>query len=327
MNTPGAGEHFLIADIGGTNARFAMCEASSLDYQQGMTLTVKDHACLQGAIESYVEHQGLASTPKYMCLAVACPTHADQIKLTNSHWSFSQQALKKALGIQELWVINDYTALSHSLPYLSNEQLRSIGAANIKPNETLSVIGPGTGLGMGGLIYHQNSWAVLVSEGGHTDFAPSTELEIEILQFLLKRHTRVSIERLLSGMGVENIYQALAEILSLAATESDAQEIGLKALQGDHLAKQTFDVFLDILASTAGNSALALQAKGGVFIAGGIMPRMLDLLDEQRFRKRFENKGRFSEFMSEIATKIIIEKQPGLLGAAAFIRHLFMTPS
>lgn len=322
MQTLDSGEQLLIADIGGTNARFALCESGSLEHKQPMTLAVKDYPSLQLAIEDYLAKQNLTRSPKYACLAVACPTHEDKIKLTNSHWSFSQQALKKALGFEHLWAINDYTALSHSLPYLNHEQLHPIGDASFQENETLSVIGPGTGLGMGGLIYHQNSWAVLVSEGGHIDFAPSNQLEIEILQFLLKRHKRVSIERLLSGMGIENIYQALAEILSLDAEPISASEIGKKAQEGDELAKQTFDVFFGILASTAGNSALMLQAKGGVFIAGGIMPKLLDMLDEQAFRARFENKGRFSEFMAKVSTQIVIEKQPGLLGTAAFMRHL-----
>lgn len=325
MQALGSGEQLLIADIGGTNARFALCESGSLEHKQPMTLAVKDYPSLQLAIEDYLAKQNLECSPKYACLAVACPTHEDKIKLTNSHWSFSQQALKKALGFKQLWVINDYTALSHSLPYLSNEQLHTIGSLKPKENETLGVIGPGTGLGMGGLIYHQDTWAVLVSEGGHMDFAPSNELEIEILKFLFKRHSRVSIERLLSGMGIENIYQALGEILCLETTDISASEIGKKAQAGDGLAKQTFEVFFGILASTAGNTALMLQAKGGVFIAGGIMPKLLDILDADAFRKRFENKGRFSEFMAKISTQIVIEKQPGLLGSAAFVRHLVIT--
>lgn len=315
-------EPLLIADIGGTNARFALCRAGNVEHEHTMTLAVQDYESLRLAIEHYLENQSLPVSPKFACLAVACPTHNDLIKFTNSHWSFSKQALQKALKLEKLWVINDYTALAHGLPYFSGKQLHSIGKPKPKKQKTLAVIGPGTGLGMSGLIYHQNSWAVLVSEGGHVDFAPINKLEIDILQFLLKRHTRVSIERLLSGMGIENIYQALAEISGFNVEPLKASKIGEKAQAGDALAKQTFDVFFGILASTAGNAALTMQSKGGVFIAGGIMPKVLDLLDYDAFRKRFENKGRFSDFMADIATEVLIEKQPGLLGSAAFVKHL-----
>lgn len=315
-------EPLLIADIGGTNARFALCRAGKVEHEQTMTFAVQEYESLQLAIESYLQNQKLSASPKFACLAVACPTHNDLIKFTNSHWSFSKQELQKALNLEKLWVINDYTALAHGLPYFSGKQLHSIGKPKPKKQKTLALIGPGTGLGMSGLIYHQNSWAVLVSEGGHVDFAPTNKLEIDILQFLLKRHTRVSIERLLSGMGIENIYQALAEISGFNVEPLSASKIGEKAQAGEALAKQTFDVFFGILASTAGNAALMMQSKGGVFIAGGIMPKVLDLLDYDAFRKRFENKGRFSDFMADIATEVLIEKQPGLLGSAAFVKHL-----
>lgn len=326
MHQPQQGESLLIADIGGTNARFAIAKAGTLTHTNPMTLAVKEHASLQQAIEFYRHSQHIQNMPKLACLAVACPTHEDKIKLTNSHWSFLKSELKQALGFEHLWVINDYTALAHSIVHLTPEQKHRIGCATPRANQTLAVIGPGTGLGMSGLIYHQNSWAVLVSEGGHIDFAPSNKLEMDILSYLLKQHSRVSVERLLSGMGIENIYQALGHITDQPSETLNATEIALLAQQNNPLATQTLDVFFGILASTAGNCALMLQAKGGVFITGGIVPKLLTSINAQSFRQRFENKGRFKDFMATIATEVVTDTQPGLLGAAAFVRHLIAPP-
>ncbi len=320
------GEPLFIADIGGTNARFAITEAGALKHQKSMTLAVQEHGSLQQAITFYLHSQQIKNAPKIACIAVACPTHEDKIKLTNSHWSFLKSELKQALGFEHLWVINDYTALAHGIVHLTPEQKHRIGNIAPRANQTLAVIGPGTGLGMSGLIYHQNSWAVLVSEGGHIDFAPSNKLEMDILNYLLKQHNRVSVERLLSGMGIENIYQALGHITDQPSIALNATDIAQLATENDPLATQTLEVFFGILASTAGNCALMLQAKGGVFITGGIVPKLLASINIQTFRQRFENKGRFKDFMATIATEVVTDTQPGLLGAAAFVRHIIAPP-
>jgi len=203
-------------------------------------------------------------------------------------------------------------------PNLQASDRLQIGSGQSLAGFPVAVLGPGTGLGVSGLAHYQGHPAPIVTEGGHVDFAPTNEQEIEILRFLLKQYDHVSAERLLSGMGLENIYQALAQIRGEQVEKLKPAEISALAFEsGDALALATLDQFCAILGSVAGNTALTYGAQGGVYITGGIIPRMLDFFAQSSFRARFEAKGRFVEYMAAIPTYVVVHKQPGLLGAAA----------
>ena len=313
MTTPSA----LIADIGGTNARFALTFGESLEAQQIINLAVDDFTNIDLAIKSYLEQAGVVMPPR-VCIAIACPTHNDRISMTNNGWVFSKSALQSGLGIKQLDVINDYAAMALAAPNLTDADRIKVGTGEPLPNFPVAVLGPGTGLGVAGLAHYQGHATPIVTEGGHVDFAPTNEQEIEILRFLLKKHEHVSAERLLSGMGLENIYQALAQMRGEKVELLKPAQISALAFDSrDELALATLDQFCAILGSVAGNTALTYGAQGGVFITGGIIPRMLEFFAQSSFRQRFEAKGRFVEYMQSIPTYVVTHKQPGLLGAAA----------
>jgi glucokinase len=313
MTTPSA----LIANIGGTNARFAVTFGASLEAQQIHNLAVDDFANIDQAICHYLERVAL-EMPQRVCIAIACPTHNDRIRMTNNGWDFSKAALQRELGIEQLSVINDYAAMALAAPNLTDIDRLQVGTGQPLAGFPVAVLGPGTGLGVSGLAHYQGHPTPIVTEGGHVDFAPTNEQEIEILRFLLKQHDHVSAERLLSGMGLENIYQALAAMRGEQVDRIKPAQISALAFESqDALALATLDQFCAILGSVAGNTALTYGAQGGVFVTGGIIPRMLDFFERSSFRQRFEAKGRFVEYMQSIPTYVMTHKQPGLLGAAA----------
>lgn len=307
----------LIADIGGTNARFALLHGDSLEPVEMINLAVDDFPNIDQAITRYLEMADV-SMPARVCIAIACPTHNDIISMTNNGWVFSQSGLKQQLGIEQLSLINDYAAMAHAAPHLSDSEKLKLGSGEPLAGFPVAVLGPGTGLGVSGLVNYQGHATPVVTEGGHVDFAPTNEQEIEILRFLLKRYEHVSAERLLSGMGLQNIYQALAAIQDRQVDVLTPAQISALAFESaDPLALATIDQFCATLGSVAGNIALTYGAQGGVYITGGIVPRMLDQFSNSRFRQRFEAKGRFNKYMQSIPTYAVTAAQPGLLGAAA----------
>lgn len=313
MTTPSA----LIADIGGTNARFAVTFGQSLEAHHSLNLAVDDFANIDLAMRSYLDQVGL-SMPERVCIAIACPTHNDLISMTNNGWVFSKSELQKQLGIAQLKVINDYAAMALAAPNIGAADRIQVGSGQPFEGFPAAVLGPGTGLGVSGLAFYNGHPTPIVTEGGHVDFAPTNEQEIEILRYLLTKHAHVSAERLLSGMGLENIYQALAQVRGEQVERLKPAQISALAFESqDPLALATLDQFCAILGSVAGNTALTYGAQGGVFITGGIIPRMLDFFAQSSFRERFEAKGRFVEYMRAIPTYVVTHKQPGLLGAAA----------
>ncbi|WP_375058353.1 glucokinase [Zobellella sp. DQSA1] len=305
----------LIADIGGTNARFALVEPGTLVPRDIRVLAVSAHGDIEQAIRHYLAEVGQPlEAVKRACLAIACPVEQDRIEMTNSGWSFSRAALGRALGLDELRVINDYTALAHSLPHLAEQERRKVGGGAARPGFPVALLGPGTGLGVGGLVHGRP----LVTEGGHVDFAPGDEVELAILRHLWHRYEHVSAERLLSGMGLENIYQALCDYHGETADAYSAADIGRHALAGsDERCVESVARFFAILGAVAGNLALTMGALGGVYITGGMVPRMTELFAESHFRERFEAKGRFRGYLEGIGTWVVIAEQPGLLGSAA----------
>lgn len=327
MSRKGFDRYMLVADIGGTHARFAL----TLDDGRGVprlehvnTLPIADHDSLESAIGTYLQQAdiGPEHKPRKACLAIAAPIGDDQICMTNGHWQFSRSALGPTMGLDQLLLINDFAAQAYATLHLQPEQLFAIGGGGARQGYPVAVVGPGTGLGVGGLTFHHGQARALSGEGGHVDFAPYDELEQEILRYLWRRYDHLSAERLLSGMGLRNLYQALSVVRGAEPTPVTPEEITAKAMttrdeDRDELCIETLNLFCAILGGVAGNIALTLGAQGGVYITGGIVPRILPLFEGSRFRERFEAKGRYRQYMEAIPTRVVLEQQVGLIGAAA----------
>jgi glucokinase len=316
----------LVADIGGTNIRIAQVNSQS----DGYICHIETYQCakfdnLVDVLSLYITQKKLNGLSINACLAIACPVDDDMICMTNLPWKFSQEKLKSQLHLNNLKFINDYTAIAMAISLLSDEQKVKIGGGEAVFNKPISVCGPGTGLGVANLVPVSNlgthQWHCVSGEGGHADFAPVGEQEISILCYLNTIKKRVSYEQLLSGYGLEQIYQALVnEVDEKLKSHLSAQEISQNGLENIcPICHQALLVFCQILGSFAGNLALIMNSQGGVYIAGGIVPRFIDFLKVSKFRERFETKGRLSHITLQTPTYVITEEQPGLLGAAGYL--------
>ncbi len=318
----------LIADIGGTNLRIGTTNADR------KIENIKLYQCnkfsgLAEIIQDYISGLTVNGAELNACFAIACPVSNDVVSMTNLPWEFSKKELQRTLNLSKMYFINDYTAIAHAVPELSENQKVKIGVGEVVPNSPISICGPGTGLGVANVVNVNNQWISLGGEGGHVDFAPIDETEIQILNFLLKKYKHVSYEQLLSGLGIEQIYQAMMSIKGLEPEAYQAKDITEKAINNEcDVCKASLDKFCEILGSFAGNLSLTLASFGGVYIAGGIVPRFIDYINNSNFRSRFEAKGRFEAFNRAIPTFVITEPQPGLIGASAFLcQQLYSTNS
>ncbi len=315
-----ADEVFLIGDIGGTNARFAMADPVRGGYRDERVLAVADYATAEQAIHAYLKSTGRGD-PSVICLAAAGPVVAGVVKFTNSHWELAAERLRREFAGAAVELLNDFAAVAYSLPLLGSADLRTIGPQPMAPLDapscTVGVLGPGTGLGVAGLIRRSGQSVPISGEGGHVGFAPESDRQSALLAELRRDFGRVSDERVVSGQGLENIYRALARLAGRTVTGTSAADVYELADAGDDaLAVEALDVFYVALGQVAGNLALALGAADGVFIAGGVAQRYPDLLAASRFREGFENKGRHRRIMRAIPTSLITHPQPGLLGAS-----------
>jgi glucokinase len=314
----------LLADIGGTNARFAL-ETRQQQFEAIAVLPCNAYPSLKDAIAVYLasaEVTSICSAPiRHAAVAIANPVDGDEVRMTNHHWLFSIEALRAELGLQTLLVVNDFTALAMALPHLSADQKVKIGGGIEQAGHTIGLIGAGTGLGVSGIIPFGEHWIPLRSEGGHVTFSPFDESEVEILRFCWREYRHVSAERLLSGMGLEIIYRALLDGTKTDPDEIlDAAEISRRALQGScPVCVRTIECFCAILGSVAGNVAMTLGALGGMYIGGGIVPRLGRLFTDSLFRERFESKGRFSHYLSQIPTYMITAEYPAFSGVSAIL--------
>lgn len=309
----------LVADIGGTHARFALVLPGQLHLEQQITLVLDEFDSIESAINTYLHQVEIESEQKPInaCLAIASPITGDRVSMTNGHWQFSQSGLKSSLGLEQLLVINDFAAQAYATLHLQPDQLFKIGGGQSRQGYPVAVVGPGTGLGVGGLTFTNGEAQALSTEGGHVEFAPSNELEQEILCYLWRRYEHVSAERLISGMGLCNIHQALSAIRGIETKPITPTEITNQALVShDALSTETLNLFCAMLGSVAGNIALTLGAQGGVYITGGIVPHILPFFEQSLFRERFEAKGRYRGYMEGVLTTVVLAEQPGLLGAA-----------
>jgi glucokinase len=317
----------LLADIGGTYARFAL-EFAPQSPQHIHVFACAEFIDLRSCIHAYLRRVGLERV-QHGVLAIANPITGDLVQMTNHHWCFSIADTRQALGLKTLLVANDFTALAMSLPYLKSDQRLQIGPGEPLLCGTMGLIGAGTGLGVSGLIYDDNhqTWVALNSEGGHQSFAPHDHLEAQILQWMWQKYPHVSAERLVSGSGIVCLHRALSEIMGLATAPLSAQEIVECAGHGDRLCLEVLRVFAQMLGNIAGNTALVLGSVGGMYIGGGIVQQMGNLFDAVRFRERFSAKGRFAAFLSRIPTYLITAPYPAFLGASAMLEaHLNSYP-
>jgi glucokinase len=319
---------WLVADIGGTNARFGWVSAPGAPVTQVRKLAVPAFA---GPAEAAMAYLGeLAQlpgadhrAPRHAAFAVATAVAGDRIAFTNSHWAFSRAAVQAALGLDSLLMLNDFESLAMSLPRLGAGQLRAHGGALPLAAGTLAVVGPGTGLGVGAVVQtREGRWVALPGEGGHATLAPTDDLESALLACVRRQYAHVSAERLLSGIGLPVLHQALASVGGTpAAPLTAAQIVDHGSAGSDALCGQTLDVFCALLGGFAGNVALTLGARGGLYIGGGIVPRFVDRFFASAFRQRFEAKGRFQPYLAAIPTALITDTLAALSGAAMAIEQ------
>lgn len=313
----------LLADIGGTNARFALETAPGCI---GLieVLPCAAHATLAQALAAYLALPSvaaqLAAPVRHAAIAIANPVVGDLVRMTNHHWEFSIAALQQACGFATLLVVNDFSALAYALPQLGADQKAQVGGGVARAGAALGLLGAGTGLGVSGLVPCGDSWTALRSEGGHVTFSPANPTEIAILQFAWQRFEHVSAERLLSGVGLELIYSALADHLGQPDQALRAPAIVERALGGQcALCDQVVEAFCCMLGTVAGNLAITLGAQGGIYIGGGIVPRLGARFAASGFRRRFEHKGRFVNYLAQVPTWVITADYPAFLGVSVLL--------
>lgn len=311
----------VTADIGGTNARFAIAEIDGgrvTGIDAPITLKTAEHASFQTAWEEFGRLKGM-DLPNELAIAFAGPVGGELLKLTNNPWVIRPALMKERLGVERFTIVNDFGAVAHAVGSLPDVHFRHLfGPDQPLPSEgIITIIGPGTGLGIAALLRKAGGYDVIESEGGHVDFAPLDALEDRILVHLRKNFRRVSVERVASGRGLWNVYDALGAIENRPLEFHDESALWSAALAGgDSLANAALDRLCLTLGAVAGDMALA-QGAAAVVIAGGVGARLADYLPASGFRDRFIAKGRFERRMNEMPVKLITHPQPGLIGAAA----------
>ena len=308
----------LLGDIGGTNARFGWQTKAGAPVTDVAVLPTDQHPTLVRAIRHYLS-LNVKPAPRAGGLAIATTITGDQVKMTNHPWHFSIAALKRELGLQRLVVLNDFTALALGLPSLDARELHRVGGGAAVAGAPLAVLGAGTGLGVSGLLATTGGgWVPITGEGGHVSLAPIDAREQAVLQQLFARFGHASAERALSGPGLVNLYQAACSLSGQAPQPLAAADVIAGARSGnDPACAEALDLFFGFLGSVAGNLALTLGARGGVFIGGGIAPRLLPELERSTFRERFEAKGRFRDYLAATPTWVIhATVSPAFVGVA-----------
>lgn len=315
----------LVGDIGGTHARFALVSAGAVVPERIEVLRSDQYPGLEAAIRDYLARAGVASVAR-ACLAVASPIHGDWIEMTNNPWRFSITDIKARFAWPTFKVINDFTAMALGVLHVPERKLVHICGGPGEPGRPRLVIGPGTGLGVAALVPLQGGWVPLASQGGHVEFAPVDDTEMAILRSLQRRFGRVSVERILCGPGLMNLYRSHAEVAGANVRFSDPKDLTAAALAGtDTLARRVLLHFCEILGRVTGDAALMLGSLGGVYLCGGILPHFIDFLKTSQFQAGFENKGRMQDLMQVTPVHLVTEAHTGLLGAAAALDNTQVT--
>jgi len=309
----------LIADIGGTNARFALLSADGV-VEAVRVLKCADHSGLEAAAEAYLAAIAPPLRPRRAAIAVAGPVTGDLFELTNHGWSFSRRDTAARLGLDRLDLVNDFTAVAMAVPRLGPGDRRQVGPGVAQAGRPIAVLGPGSGLGVSGIVPAGEDWVALAAEGGHVTMPATSAREVAVLSELRHRFGHVSAERVISGMGLVNLYEALAAIDGATGGAPDAPAISDAGIAGaDARCVEALTMFCAMLGTVAGNLALTLGAQGGVFVAGGIVPRLGAWFDASPFRERFEAKGRMRSYLGPIPTHVVTHPLPAFVGLAAAV--------
>jgi len=315
---PGLIEPRLIADIGARYARFALEREPGI-YESQQALPCADYADFLSALRAYLALVD-ARDVRHAAIAIANPVEGDLVRMTNYPWHFSIEETRQAVGFETLLVVNDFTALAMGLPHLAPSQYRQIGGGRVRDRSVMGIVGAGTGFGVSGLIPVEDGWVALATEGGHASFAPRNAREMFILEFASRQFAHVSDERLISASGLELIYRALAARGDAATEALKAPEITQRGLAGScRICGEALEVFCEMLGTAAANVAVTLGAFGGLFIGGGIVPRLGSYFDRSGFRARFEEKGRLSDYVAQIPTYVITADTPTFIGTSAIL--------
>lgn len=302
----------LIADIGATNSRCALLDENGLTIRSARFIN-RDFASLAALLATFADGAALTRA----ALAIAAPISGDEITMTNVDWRFSQAALRDSLELKTLRVLNDFEAVALSLPLLQASDCHGVGAGTSAPRATRAVLGPGSGLGVASTVPHDDGWTPISGEGGHVTLPALDDDEARIIADHADPNGHCSAERLLSGPGLVRIHSSLAGQAGLEPGDLTPSQVTERMQAGDVTAVRAYEIFFALLGTVAGNLALTVGARGGVYIAGGIVPRVVDALEQSRFRERFVAKGRYRDYLDSIRTAVITIEQPAFPG----LRH------
>lgn len=317
---------YLVADIGGTNARFALVTNKNngeFRLEHIKILRTSEHPTLTAALHSYLEEVGEVR-PTAMCVAVAGPVVGDRVRLTNLNWEFSCEIMAKEFNVSHFVAMNDFGAVAVACSQVTDNHLVTIKDGTDKPEANKAVFGAGTGLGVAGLIHNGGRWLPNPCEGGHVNLAPTNEWEADILKAAMNTLGYVSAEALVSGPGLVNLYRALCTVRGEPAEDLKPADITLGALEKtDECLVETLSTFCRLAGAFAGNLALTYGAKGGIYISGGVIPRFSDFLIASEFNLQFRTKGVMSYYVEDIPVKLIVHPETAFVGAAAWLeQHL-----
>jgi glucokinase len=310
-------EFGLVGDIGATNARFALVGPDG-SLARTRNLLCDDYPSFAAAIGAYLAEAD--AQPARAVLAVATSLDGDRVSFTNNPWTFSIAELTRHLGVQRLRVVNDFYANALAVPRLAANDLRKVGGGKAVPQMPMGVIGPGSGLGVSAVVPQGDAFVPVAGEGGHVTMAAADDEESAVLGLMRKRYDHVSAERVLSGPGLVNLYNAVCELAGTPAAPLTAAQISdPQTAAGDECAKKATAMFCAMLGTVAGNLALTLGARGGIYIAGGIVPKLAEAFARSQFRARFEDKGRLRAYLAAIPTFVVVRPDAALLGAAELL--------
>ena len=309
----------VLADIGGTHVRLALAHGDEVG--PATTLRTGEYDSPEIAIRTFLETVQVARPPRTAALACAGPVENRRVQLTNSDWQIDAERIGSELGIERVVLVNDFASIAWAIPDLTERDLCSVGGGQAMDGAPSVVLGPGTGLGVAGYLTRGGEDIVIVGEGGHISLPTLTDHEAAVLAEARKELGHVSAERLLSGEGLVRLYQILARLDGLEIPRRSAAEITREAqARNGSLCHRAFEMFCEMLGTVAGDFALAFGARGGVYIAGGIVPKTKDAFTASRFRQRFEAKGRFRSYLAQIPTWIVTHPEPAFLGLMRMLR-------
>ena len=321
--------NLLVADIGGTNGRFGLVDYDSsshstgkIDYSATRQITLKcaEYPDMRSMIQDCCKQFNV--TPEYACIAIAGPIESGEAFMTNLNWRFSIEELRQQLNLKKLHVINDFAAHAFAVPFQNDDEFFILHEGKINTDCPILVMGPGTGFGMAQLVPNNGNWKVIPTEGGHASFAPTNEKELDIKRVLLKQQKHVSVENILSGNGLVNLYEALATLAGVTPQAYLPVDVSGKGMSNeDPICRDAVLTFCDVLGEVAGDKALSTGARGGVVITGGITAKLLDMIPQSNFIEYYKNKGPLTEYVNDISIRVVLNDKAALVGSAAWLIH------